>query len=167
LLSVQATEIFAIVPQDVASKVKVTVTVENQGAPASAVLNTAAAAPGIFVSSGTQAAAINEDGSLNRTDHPAPVGSVVSLFLTGAGLTDPPTDDGVPPDLPLPLLALPVTVQVGGADAEVVYAGSVFGWPGLAQVNIRIPAVAVSDAVPVQVAVGGNSRNQWVTIAIQ
>jgi uncharacterized protein (TIGR03437 family) len=167
LLSVQATEIFAIVPQDVASKAKVTIAVENQGVPASAVLNTTAAAPGIFVSSGTQAAAINEDGSLNGTDHPAPVGSVVSLFLTGAGLTDPPTDDGVPPDLPLPLLALPVTVQVGGADAGVVYAGSVFGWPGLAQVNIRIPAVAVSDAVPVQVAVGGNSRNQWVTIAIQ
>ena len=141
--------------------------VENQGVVASAVLSVASAVPGIFVSSGTQAAAINEDGSLNGADQPAPVGSIVSLFLTGAGLTDPLIDDGVPPGLPLPQLALPVTVQVGGATAEVLYAGSVLGLPGLAQVNIRVPAAAASDAVPVQVTVGGNSRNQAVTIAIR
>ena len=88
------------------------------------------------------------------------------MFLTGAGLTNPPTDDGMLPDLPLPL-ALPVTVQVGGAAAEAVYAGAVLEWPGVAQVSIRVPAVAASNAVPVQVAIGGNSRNQGVTIAIQ
>jgi len=163
---VQATEIRAIAPKDVAAKSRVTIAVENQGVLASAVLNAATAAPGIFVSSGRQALAVNEDGSLNGTDHPAPVGSVVSLFLTGAGLTDPPIDDGMLPDLPLPL-ALPVTVQVGGAAAEVVYAGALLGWPGMAQVNIRVPAVAASNAVPVRVAIGGNSRNQGVTIAIQ
>src|SRR5439155_4558696 len=70
LLSVQATEILAIAPQDVAAKSRVTMTVENQGVPASAVLNAAAATPGIFVSTGKQAAAINEDGSLNGTDQP-------------------------------------------------------------------------------------------------
>ena len=165
LLSVQATEILAIVPHDVASKSNVTVA--NQGVRASVVLGAVTAAPGVFVSSGTQADAINEDGSLNGADHPAPVGSVVSLFLTGAGLTNPPIDDGVPPGLPLPLLALPVTVKVGGAPADVAYAGSVLGFVGLAQVDIRVPAVAASNAVPVQVAIGGNSRNQAVTIAIQ
>src|SRR5207302_2038588 len=85
-------------------------------------------------------------------------------LMTGAGLTNPPIDDGVPPGLPLPLLALPVTVEVGGAPADVAYAGSVLGFVGLAQVNIRVPAVAASNAVPVQVAIGGNSRNQAVTI---
>lgn len=167
LLSVQATEILAIAPQDVASKSKVTVAVENQGVPASTILNVSTVAPGIFVSSGTQASAINEDGSLNGTDHPTPVGSVISLYLTGAGLTNPPTSDGVLPDLPLPQLALPVSVQVGGVAAEVVYAGSVFRLPGMAQVNIRVPAVAASDAVPVQVSIGGYSRNQPVTIAVR
>ena len=112
-------------------------------------------------------AAINEDGSLNGADHPAPVGSIVSLYLTGAGVTNPPADDGAPPGLPLPRVALPVTVQVGGVRADVLYAGSVFGFPGLVQVNIRVPAVAASDAAPVQVAVGGYSRNQAVTMAIQ
>jgi uncharacterized protein (TIGR03437 family) len=167
LISVQATEILAIAPQDVASKSKVTVTVENQGVTASAALVAAPAVPGIFVSSGTQAAAINQDGTLNDASHPAPAGSILALFLTGAGVTEPPTIDGVPPGLPLPQLALPVTATVGGAVTEVVYAGSALGLVGLAQVNIRIPAVPASDAVPIQVAVGGISRNQAVTIAIQ
>jgi len=167
LLSVQATEILAIAPQDVASKTTVTVAVENQGVVVSGVLSAAAAVPGIFVSSGTQAAAINEDGTLNGADHPAPAGSIVALYLTGAGLTAPPTTDGMIPGLPLPQLALPVTVTVGGTSAPVVYAGSAFGLPGMAQVNIRVPAVAASNAVPVQVAIGGNSRDQAVTIAIQ
>jgi uncharacterized protein (TIGR03437 family) len=167
LLSVQATEILAIVPIGVASKSNVTVAVANQGGKASVVLDSVTASPGVFVSSGTQANAINEDGTPNGAAHPAPVGSVVALFLTGAGLTIPPIDDGVPPGLPLPLLALPVTVKVGGAPADVAYAGSVLGYVGLAQVNIRVPAVAASNAVPIQVAIGGNSRNQAVTIAIQ
>jgi len=167
LISVQASEILAIAPQDVASKSSVTVAVENRGVAASVGLVAAAAAPGIFVSSDTQAAAINEDGSLNGADDPAPVGSILALFLTGAGVTEPPTSDGVLPGLPLPQLALPVTVTIGGVVAEVVYAGSALGLPGLAQVNIRVPAVAASDAAPIRVAVGGISRSQFVTIAIQ
>jgi uncharacterized protein (TIGR03437 family) len=167
LVSVQATEILVIAPQDVASKGKVTVTVKNQSASTSVVLNVAAAVPGIFVSSGSQAAAINEDGSLNGNDHPAPAGSVVALYLTGAGLTDPPAVDGVPPAPPFPQLALPITVTVGGVDTEVVYAGAAPGLPGLAQVNIRVPRVAASAAVPVHVAVGGISRNQLLTIAVR
>jgi uncharacterized protein (TIGR03437 family) len=167
LLSVQATEILAIAPQDVASKTTVTVAVENQGVAANVVLGVAAAVPGIFVSSGTQAAAINEDGTVNGADHPAPTGSIIALFLTGAGVTDPPTTDGVIPGLPLPQLALPVTVTIGGTSADVVYAGSAFGLPGMAQVNVRVPTVAASNAVPVQIVIGGNSRDQVVTIAIQ
>jgi uncharacterized protein (TIGR03437 family) len=167
LLSVQATGILAIAPHDVASKSNVTLTVENQGVTATAGLSAAAAVPGIFISSGTQAAAINEDGSLNGTDHPAPAGSIVSLYLTGAGLTDPPIDDGVLPSLPLPPLALPVTVQVGGAAADVLYAGAALGLPGMAQVNLRVPAIAASNAASVQITIGGLSRNQAVAIAVQ
>src|SRR5262249_24913210 len=153
-------------PQDVAAKGTVKLTVQNQNAGAGVVLTAAPAAPGIFVSSGKQAAAINEDGSLNGAGNPAPVGSVIALFLTGTGAVDPPLPDGVPPSLPLPQLALPVSVQVGGTAAEVVYAGAVFGLPGMAQINIRIPAVTPGDAVPIQVSVGGIVRNQPVTIAI-
>ena len=167
LLSVQATEIVAVVPRGVSGKSSVTAAVENQGVKATAVVSVISAVPGVFLATGTQAAAINEDGSLNGPAHPASAGSVVALFLTGAGLTSPPIDDGVLPALPLPVLALPVVVKVGGVAAEVVYAGTVLGLAGLAQVNIRVPEVAASNAVPVQVTIGGISRNQNVTIAIE
>ena len=39
---------------------------------------------------GTQAAAVNQDGSVNDALAPAAGGSVVSLFLTGCGQTAPP-----------------------------------------------------------------------------
>lgn len=167
LISVQGTEILAIAPQDVASRPTVTITVENQGGAANVSVSAGAAAPGIFVLSGTQAAAINEDGTPNGSEHPAPAGSIVSLFLTGTGATVPPTVDGVIPSPPLPRLALPVTVTVGGVAAEVVYSGSASGQPGVAQVNIRVPVIAASGAAPVQVAVGGYSRNQAVTLAVK
>ncbi len=168
LVSVQALEILAIAPQAVASQGQATVTVENQGVAASAELSAATAVPGIFVNAGTQAAAINQDGTVNGPDHPAPVGSIISLFLTGAGVTNPPALDGVPPSQPLPPLALPVTVQVEGLPAQVLYAGAAAGLPGVAQINVQIPAGAAgSGAAAIQVAVGGYSRDQAVTIAVQ
>lgn len=167
LISVQATGILAIAPNDVASKSKVTMTVQNQGSTASVVLNAAPAAPGIFLYGDGQAAAVNEDGSLNSVDHPAPSASIVALFLTGTGLTNPPTLDGVPPTPPLSPLALPVSAKIGGVSAEIVYAGAVSGFPGMAQVNIRVPAIPISNAAPVEVTVGGITRNQTVSIAVQ
>jgi uncharacterized protein (TIGR03437 family) len=37
----------------------------------------------------------NADGSLNSATNPAPQGSVVTVFLTGVGVTNPPEVDGV------------------------------------------------------------------------
>jgi uncharacterized protein (TIGR03437 family) len=50
------------------------------------------AAPDIFrLNPGvsTQAAAVNQDGTVNSAANPAPRGSVVSLYGSGFGLTDP------------------------------------------------------------------------------
>ncbi len=52
------------------------------------------AAPGLFTTQG-RALAVHPDGSLNGPDNPAPRGSIVSLFLTGQGATDPSVPDGV------------------------------------------------------------------------
>lgn len=63
---------------------------------------------------------------------------------------------------------LPVTVQVGGLVAEVLYAGAAPGLAGVAQINVRIPlGTSDSNFVPIQVDIGGNSRDQAVTIAVQ
>jgi uncharacterized protein (TIGR03437 family) len=48
--------------------------------------------PGVFRLSAalSQAAAINQDFSLNGPSHPAAPGSIIAVWATGLGLTDPP-----------------------------------------------------------------------------
>jgi len=60
-------------------------------------LSVAATAPALFTvtSSGTGGGAIlNQDYSLNNAANPAAAGSVVQVFATGEGVTDPPSVDG-------------------------------------------------------------------------
>jgi len=75
---------------------------------------------------GTGAAAcINQDGSLNGPDNPAPAGSVVGIYLTGLGSTAPHGVDGaVTGFAPLPQPIGSVLVYVNGQAAQVTYAGA-------------------------------------------
>jgi uncharacterized protein (TIGR03437 family) len=90
-----------------------------------------------------QAAAINQDGTINTSENPARQGSVVALYGTGFGLTDPPCSTGA---LNAPIavnLASGVAVALNGdspGSPQVQYAG---GAPGLlcgvAQINMVVP----------------------------
>jgi uncharacterized protein (TIGR03437 family) len=132
-----------------------------------------AAHPAIFTadsSGGGQAAALNQDGSLNSSANPAPAGSVVVLYATGAGQTSPQGIDGSVTgydNLPQPVL--PVAVAIGGQPAELLYAGAAPGMvAGVMQINVRIPATAQSGAsLPVTLAVGKQISAQNVTVAVQ
>ncbi len=167
LLSVQSAEIVAVIPSGAGATTATDLVIDYMGARTpSQSLKVESAVPGIFVS-GTQAAALNEDLTQNEPGNPARVGSIVTLFLTGAGGTDPPLPDGAPAPDPPPNLVLPVIVRVGGAPAEVIHAGSAPGWVGVAQVNIRIPDVSSSEFAPVRVTVGGITRNQSATLAVK
>ena len=74
--------------------------------------------------------AVNEDGQPNSSDNPAKEGSIVSIFVNGAGQLTPEPPDGVAESIgPIPLL--PVTVSFGGfsepeyfVPCEVLYAGA-------------------------------------------
>jgi uncharacterized protein (TIGR03437 family) len=113
----------------------------------------AAAAPGLFtVSQGKgQALAVNEDGTLNMEKNPAPRGSVVVLYATGEGMSQ-----------------LPVAVTVAGFPAEVQYAGAAPGYPGLMQLNVRLPsAYAPPGVLPVTLTVGAAASQSGVTIAVK
>lgn len=124
-------------------------------------LGVVVAAPGIFtVSSGAgQAAAANEDGTPNSPGHPARQGSVLTFYATGEGRT---TDE------PLPKPLLPVDVRVAGLPVEIEYAGQAPGYPGLMQINIRLPAGLVPTGVlPLELLVGGVSSQPGVTIAMR
>lgn len=165
LLSVQSTEVLVVSPQSVASKSQVQIVVENSGVETAAIcVRASPAVPGIFAV-GNLAAAVNQDGSVNGPDHPAPAGSVVSLFMTGAGVTNPASPDGVPPSGAVPL-GLPVTVQIGAVEAQVAYAGAAPGVLGVAQVNVVIPSDARGQE-SVQISVSGISRNQPLSIVVQ
>ncbi len=105
--------------------------------------------PAIFTIDGSgrgPAAALNEDGSLNSEDNPAKVGSIIVLYITGAG--EPITSErtGTIATEPGGALKRKVTVKIGNffsppsSEGEVLYAGDSPGSVrGLVQLNVRIP----------------------------
>ncbi len=109
------------------------------------------AAPGLFTLDGSgsgPAAVINQDGTINGPDNPAPRGSIVSIYGTGNGTRN----DAV--------------VRILGLPCEVLFAGETA--PGLFQVNARIPLDApASQRAPVEVIVGSYAAQPSATIAIR
>ncbi len=100
--------------------------------------------------------ALNEDGTTNSCEHPAPPGSVVSLFLNGAGQTSPPLATGAA-SAEATALALGVNVEMSDqTPLEVVGVHLVPGSiSSVAQVQFRAPATGSFSAVPFAVSVEG------------
>jgi uncharacterized protein (TIGR03437 family) len=88
--------------------------------------------------------AMNEDGTLNSQKNPAKQGSIVTIWVSGLGFTNPPGIDGRPASLPLAKPVFPVSIDLGGSGspvwAEIVYAGTAQGMvEGVTQINFRLP----------------------------
>jgi uncharacterized protein (TIGR03437 family) len=172
LIYVSATQASAVVPYAVAGKTTTLAQVEYKGLKSAAVqLAVAETAPGIFTADASgrgQGAILNQDQSYNSASNPAAKGSVVTLYLTGEGQTDPAGIDGKPAGAPLPLPRAPVSVRIGDTAAEVLYAGGAPGLvAGVLQLNARVPQESSSGSVPVVVTIGGRSSQAGVTLAIQ
>jgi uncharacterized protein (TIGR03437 family) len=61
-----------------------------------------------------------------------------------------------------------VTAQVGGRDAEVLYAGAAPDLvAGVMQINVRIPADAPLGNVPVVIKVGTETSQSGATLTIR
>ncbi len=129
-----------------------------------------ASAPGIFTvdQSGIgQAAVLNQDTTTNSATNPAARGSVISIFATGEGQTDPAGADGVLAMSMLPKPLLPVSVMIGGRPAVVEYAGAAPGLvAGVMQVNARVPAEISPGSATLVLAVGEASSSMQVTVAV-
>lgn len=106
--------------------------------------------PGIFRLSGqsAQAVALNQDGTLNGSTNPAPRGSIVAVWGTGYGQTDPPCPVGglnLPEAVPLsPGVSATmyyVDPKLEGLQlAPVQYAGSAPTLVcGVTQINFQVP----------------------------
>ena len=177
LIAVQAGGIVAVTPfgltpnQTVPMSVTFNgVTITTYSSVLSQELQTVAYRPGLlrFVElDGSQtAAAINQDGTINSQVHPAPAGSVVALWATGLGQTNPPGVDGqVQISLGAKYLAA-VQVTVGGVAAGVQYAGPAPEFAGLSQINVQIPKIQ-SGPESVQLLMGGARFQQTVHLWVQ
>jgi len=131
-----------------------------------------AVAPGIFsatTSGAGQAAAFNQDGSINGPAHPAPAGSTVSVYATGLGVTNVTVPDGqiTDPSL-LPVNQGKVELFIDGRATDASYAGNApFSVAGVSQVNFVVPPGTSSGAVPLFVSSGHTVSSQsgiWITV---
>jgi uncharacterized protein (TIGR03437 family) len=165
-------QVSAIVPYSVEGKTTTTVQVDYRGLDSTPLsVNVAEAAPGIFtISSQGQAAALNQDGSVNSPSNGADPGAYVSIYATGGGQTTPAGIDGLytGTDI-LPRQLQDVKVEVGGLEADVPYAGDAPYFPaGAMQVNFVVPdGVQRGVALPVVVTVDGVPSQTGVTIFIR
>jgi uncharacterized protein (TIGR03437 family) len=174
LLYGSAGQINAVAPFELAgqSTVQMAVTQAN-GQSLTTTVPVAATNPSIFAANGTgtgQGAILNADMSRNSVSNPAPLGSVISIFATGLGVTSPASVDGVPTAaVNPPLVAQPVTVSIGEQNAVVSYQGAAPGLvAGVSQINVQIPSsVTPGPAVPVTIAVGGTQSQNSVTVAVK
>jgi len=172
LLYAGAGQVTAVVPYAIAGRTSTQLVVTNAGqssaALAIAVTNTA---PAVFTLDSTgqgQGAILNQDGSVNGSTNPAARGSIIVLYATGAGQTNPAGVDGLLATEVLPAPTLPVTVSVGGQPAEVLYVGAAPGLvAGVLQVNVQLPQGISSGAVPVILQVGGAASQPGVTLSVQ
>mgnify|MGYP001056354315 CR=1 FL=1 len=138
----------------------------------SAQVKLAPEAPGIFTAppGGTgQGAVLNQDSSLNSARNPAEAGSVIQIFATGLGLTDPAfaTNQAGATAEPFNRTRTKPLVFIGGIQAEVLFSALAPGFVGLYQVNARVPPGTVPGAaVPLQLQAGGKGSN-IVSIAVR
>jgi uncharacterized protein (TIGR03437 family) len=89
--------------------------------------------PDLFRLSGNAVLAINQDGSINRKNVPAPVGSTVTLYLTGQGQLDHPVATGaVAPASPLSRPTASASATLAGVPAAIAFLGLA---PGLVEVD--------------------------------
>jgi len=173
LLYAAINQLNTIAPYGISGKTSTQVIVTQSGmAVAGLLLPVAEISPAIFTMDGSgvgQAAILNQDQAMNSPSNPALKGSVITLFATGAGQTDPPGIDGQVASASLPKPLLPVSVQIGGLDAKVLYAGAAPGLvAGLLQVDCVVPPASPSGpAIPITVVIGRASSQAGVTLAIR
>ena len=173
LLYAAPDQVNTIVPYGLHGKTSATLQVTQRGQPvAELLIPVTDTAPAIFTLDGSgvgPGAILNQDYSVNSPSEPAERGSVIMIFATGAGQTEPPGTDGQITGDTLPKPLLPVSVQIGGLDAEVLYAGAAPATvAGVLQVNCIVPMNSPSGyAVPIVLSVGKPSSPAGVTLVIQ
>jgi len=147
------------VPYAIAGRTKASLELRMAGALLfRTILDVTGANPALFESSGL-AVAQYADGSLNSIGRAAKHGETLRLYGTGEGLLRESGGFQVP--------FLPTSVEIAGQPAELLFAGAAPGYPGLLQINLRIPNDnRIRGKVPVTIRVGAyqNPRTQNIIV---
>jgi len=135
-------------------------------------LTVTSAQPGIFTKTQTgtgQGAIVKQDGvTLAESGTAAKRGEVVIIYCSGLGPVSPAVEAGrAAPSSPLSSVVNPVTVTIGGQQAQVLFAGLAPGFSGLYQVNAVVPAGSpTGDSVELTIE-AASQKSRPVTIAVQ
>ncbi len=140
LLYLDAGQINLETPSAFASPSSSVLEVKTPAGAASITLSVAAANPGFFP------VVLNADGSLNAAAQPAPAGSVVTLYATGAGNS------------------LPLSVAIANLPAAIVSSQNA---AGVLTLQVTVPASCPSGIQPVVFSAGLASSQPGFTIAVQ
>jgi len=171
LFYVQSSQINAQVPYEMAGQTSAQLQIVYQGAMLTSMqVSLADASPALFtLNYGTgNAVAINQDGSVNSDQNPAPRGSIVVLYATGEGQTSATGVTGQAAQAPYPLPVLPVSLTMASITANVLFAGDAPGFVGLMQINAQVPSGFVPTGdLPVALSVGPYQSPAVVTIAVK
>jgi uncharacterized protein (TIGR03437 family) len=171
-------QVSAVVPYEMAPVANPLVWIKYAGQTSNAFeLTSMTTTPALFTqnwSGSGPGAILNQDYSLNGPGNAAAKGSIVQVFMTGEGQTNPPGVTGattratLPPPQVTPAPILPIGVTINGLPALYAYAGEVPGSvAGMMQLNVQIPATASSGDLQILVSIGGNTSQNGVTVSVR
>ena len=183
---VSSTQINAIVPYEIGGRASTNVIVSDNSQQSAAIpQNVASQAPGIYTDSSTgigQASVTNQNGTLNGPStgvsvnnttiatFPAPEGSVIAVYMTGGGQTNPASATGTVTPGGSTLYNIPgtVTATIGGVSAQVQFAGAAPGLvTGVIQVNVKVPTGISGNALPLAITINNTTTLNGPTVAVQ
>jgi uncharacterized protein (TIGR03437 family) len=166
-----ATQVNAVAPFETSGQSEVTVSVQYQGGVGTQAIQVESASPGAFTFNSTgsgNVAAANQNGTFNGPSNPAAKGSIVTVYWTGGGLTNPPGVTGSIVGDVLQWLTQPIAVTVGNQPAVVLFDGSAPTFvEGADQLNIQLSPNTPSGSQPLVITVGGISSPASGTISVQ
>lgn len=177
VLYAQSEQVNTHIPFDLAAKSTTQMTIQYNGATFGPLMFPIEPPnPGLLrlqPSVSAQAAALNEDGTINGPSNPAPSGSVIALWGEGFGATDPAcATGGLNFDFAASLAGQPIVMidfeQSASSSATyqtLQYAGSAPGLLcGITQINVQIPVTALPGAHGLTPWVGNSEGSPSLSI---
>lgn len=119
--------------------------------------------PVVASKAGLFPAVFHADGTINSADNPAAPASVVILFLTGQGVTSPPSPTGGFPVDVFPVPVEPVSVTAGGTALDLLFEGQAPFTAGVMQVNAELGELPAGEHAVV-VTIGSASSQEGVVV---